>query len=85
MINQRIFFIGIKITKNEHVSITKKKKKERNLKSEKKWKKNKEKRREMVRSSIEIVEKRAPPYWSLYFHWFLRNMHLLYRNSDLRL
>lgn len=36
MINQRIFFIGIKITKNEHVSITKKKKKERNLKSEKK-------------------------------------------------
>lgn len=25
MINQRIFFIGIKITKNEHVSITKKK------------------------------------------------------------
>lgn len=28
MINQRIFFIGIKITKNEHVSEKKKRKKE---------------------------------------------------------
>lgn len=37
VINQRIFFIGIKITKNEHVSITKKKER----KKLEKWKKMK--------------------------------------------
>lgn len=87
MIDQRIFFIEIKITKNDKFNghVSEEKKKRKNLKSGKKWKKNKEKRRERDGSSIEVVEKRAPPYWSLHFHWFLWNIHLLYRNSDLHL